>query len=229
MQAVRSYMTPPIAALFLLAMFCKRVNEQGAFWGLILGSLIGIVRMAADLAYGSLSCTKRSRCLTFICELHYLYFSVLLFVVTLLIMVGVSLATDPISDEYLYRLCWSLRNSTEERTDLDAEVRKIRFPGHRERPGVYEQDRNCFWNIWELFCGLDSYPGPKLVPEKTAEETEEASEKVQVTEGKTEAPEEELEGKAHGPVSRKRFWRNFVNANAVILFIIVVITHICFA
>lgn len=27
-QAVRSYLTPPITAIFLLAIFCKRVNEK---------------------------------------------------------------------------------------------------------------------------------------------------------------------------------------------------------
>ncbi|KAF3813787.1 hypothetical protein GH733_018319 [Mirounga leonina] len=49
--AVMSYLTPPIAAIFGLAVFCKKVTEQvtplglllwqGAFWGLTGGLLIG--------------------------------------------------------------------------------------------------------------------------------------------------------------------------------------------
>lgn len=33
MQAIISYLTPPVAAIFLLAIFCKRVTEQvGGSW-----------------------------------------------------------------------------------------------------------------------------------------------------------------------------------------------------
>ncbi|XP_023263158.1 sodium/glucose cotransporter 2-like, partial [Seriola lalandi dorsalis] len=34
-QSISSYLAPPIASVFLLAVFVKRVNEMGAFWGLI--------------------------------------------------------------------------------------------------------------------------------------------------------------------------------------------------
>ncbi|XP_033832507.1 LOW QUALITY PROTEIN: sodium/glucose cotransporter 2 [Periophthalmus magnuspinnatus] len=38
-QSVCSYLAPPIAGVFLLAVFIKRVNEKGAFWGLMGGSI----------------------------------------------------------------------------------------------------------------------------------------------------------------------------------------------
>lgn len=39
----------------------------------------------------------------------------------------------------LYRLCWSLRNSQEEREDLDAGVQRKRLgPSEKEEPGTWE-------------------------------------------------------------------------------------------
>uniref|UniRef100_A0A8D0APS3 Sodium/glucose cotransporter 1 n=1 Tax=Sander lucioperca TaxID=283035 RepID=A0A8D0APS3_SANLU len=118
-QSITSYLTPPVAAVFILAIFCKRINETGAFYGLTIGLLIGLSRMIAEFAYGTGSCVNPSSCPTIICGVHYLYFSIILFVTSCIIIVGVSLMTKPIDDKHLYRLCWSLRNCTEERVDLE--------------------------------------------------------------------------------------------------------------
>ncbi|XP_026302841.1 sodium/glucose cotransporter 1-like, partial [Piliocolobus tephrosceles] len=98
-----------------------RHNIQGAFWGLILGFLVGISRMITEFAYGTGSCIEPSNCPTIICGVHYLYFAIILFAISVITIVVISLLTKPIPDVHLYRLCWSLRNSKEERIDLDAE------------------------------------------------------------------------------------------------------------
>uniref|UniRef100_A0A2K6LEV8 Sodium/glucose cotransporter 1 n=2 Tax=Rhinopithecus bieti TaxID=61621 RepID=A0A2K6LEV8_RHIBE len=121
MQSITSYLGPPIAAVFLLAIFWKRVNEPGAFWGPILGFLVGISRMITEFAYGTGSCVEPSNCPTIICGVHYLYFAIILFAISVITIVVISLLTKPIPDMHLYRLCWSLCNSKEERIDLDAE------------------------------------------------------------------------------------------------------------
>ncbi|CAF4350896.1 unnamed protein product, partial [Rotaria sordida] len=36
-QSVTSFLAPPICAIYLLAILWKRINEEGAFWGLICG------------------------------------------------------------------------------------------------------------------------------------------------------------------------------------------------
>uniref|UniRef100_A0A8C9HHG6 Sodium/glucose cotransporter 1 n=1 Tax=Piliocolobus tephrosceles TaxID=591936 RepID=A0A8C9HHG6_9PRIM len=95
--------------------------SQGAFWGLILGFLVGISRMITEFAYGTGSCIEPSNCPTIICGVHYLYFAIILFAISVITIVVISLLTKPIPDVHLYRLCWSLRNSKEERIDLDAE------------------------------------------------------------------------------------------------------------
>ena len=43
-QSITSYLCPPITAVFLLAIFWPRCNEPGAFWGLMIGQVIGIFR-----------------------------------------------------------------------------------------------------------------------------------------------------------------------------------------
>ncbi|XP_070484270.1 sodium/glucose cotransporter 1-like isoform X7 [Equus przewalskii] len=100
MQAVMSYLTPPIAAIFLLAVFSKRVTEQGAFWGLTGGLLLGFFRMILEFIYGTWSCPANNKCPLIICSLHYLYFAISLFLVSLLTMLAISLFTDPIPDKH---------------------------------------------------------------------------------------------------------------------------------
>ena len=43
-QAITSYLAPPICAVYLLALFWPRCNEPGAFWGLMAGLFVGLTR-----------------------------------------------------------------------------------------------------------------------------------------------------------------------------------------
>uniref|UniRef100_A0A8B9R5N4 Sodium/glucose cotransporter 1 n=1 Tax=Anas platyrhynchos TaxID=8839 RepID=A0A8B9R5N4_ANAPL len=100
-QSITSYLGPPIAAVFLLGIFCKRVNEQGAFWGLMLGLLVGLSRMIAEFAYGTGSCVAPSNCPFIICGIHYLYFAIILFGVSAIVILAVSFMTKPIPDVHV--------------------------------------------------------------------------------------------------------------------------------
>ncbi|XP_036923142.1 sodium/glucose cotransporter 2 isoform X2 [Sturnira hondurensis] len=145
-QAVSSYLAPPVSAVFVLALFVPRVNEkvsmcehcllgaglgyqkrltlsipQGAFWGLIGGLLMGLARLIPEFSFGSGSCVQPSVCPAFLCGVHYLYFAIVLFVCSGLLTLVVSLCTAPIPRKHLHRLVFSLRHSKEEREDLDAD------------------------------------------------------------------------------------------------------------
>lgn len=74
---------------------------QGAFWGLMIGLVMGLIRMIAEFAYGTGSCMVPSKCPTIICGVHYLYFAIILFVVTTAVVLGVSLLTKPIPDVHV--------------------------------------------------------------------------------------------------------------------------------
>uniref|UniRef100_A0A4W4GPN0 Solute carrier family 5 member 2 n=1 Tax=Electrophorus electricus TaxID=8005 RepID=A0A4W4GPN0_ELEEL len=131
-QSVTSYLAPPIAAVFFLAIFVKRVNEPGAFWGLMGGLLMGLCRMGPEFYFGSDSCLFPSNCPELICGVHYLYFAVLLFFCTGALVLLVSCCTPPIDDKHLHRLVFSLRYSKEERADLDWEEDERGRKAHRE-------------------------------------------------------------------------------------------------
>ncbi|XP_060917654.1 sodium/glucose cotransporter 1 [Labrus mixtus] len=204
-QSITSYLTPPIAALFVLAIFCKRVNETGAFWGLAIGLVIGLSRMIAEFAFGTGSCVAPSNCPTIICGVHYLYFAIILFVISCIIILAVSLMTKPIDDKHLYRLCWSLRNETKERVDIeqddwvDTKESNMEIEEPEEEPGICKKAVMCF-------CGLEQQKGPEL----SAEEQAALQKKLTDT---TEQP----------------LWRNIVNANAIILLCVAVFCHGFFA
>ncbi|XP_006051059.3 solute carrier family 5 member 4 [Bubalus bubalis] len=204
-ESISSYLGPPIAAVFLLAIFCKRVNEQGAFWGLIVGFVIGLIRMIAEFVYGTGSCLAASNCPQVICGVHYLYFALILFFVSILITLGISLLTKPIPDVHLYRLCWALRNSTEERIDLDTEEERHEGADDGADSDNPEETRGCLRKAYDLFCGLQR-KGPKLSEE-----------------------EEEARKKKLTDTSEKPLWRTVVNINAIILLAVAVFVHGYFA
>uniref|UniRef100_A0A8C7E6A5 Sodium/glucose cotransporter 1 n=1 Tax=Naja naja TaxID=35670 RepID=A0A8C7E6A5_NAJNA len=203
-QSITSYLGPPIAAVFFLAIFCKRVNEQGAFWGLIVGLVIGLSRMFAEFAYGTGSCAVPSKCPAIICKVHYLYFAIILFAVSVTIILIVSFLTKPIDDVHLYRLCWTLRNSKEQRVDLDAGEMVQGVEDYEEEP-AQEKETNCCKKAYNWFCGLEQ-TGPKL----SKEEEEALQHKL------TDTTEEPL-------------WRRVVNINAIILLSVAVFCHGFFA
>ncbi len=89
-QSVQAYISPPIAAVFLLGVFWRRVNAQGAMTALILGFVLGMGRLTAELVKGSLS-----GWLLWYADINFLHFAVVLFLVCTTALVLVSLATPP--------------------------------------------------------------------------------------------------------------------------------------
>ncbi|KAG8455837.1 hypothetical protein GDO86_001873 [Hymenochirus boettgeri] len=205
MQSITSYLGPPIASVFFLGVFVKRVNEQGAFWGLIIGLLIGLSRMITEFAYGTGSCVKPSNCPKIICGVHYLYFAIILFATSCIIVLAVSFMTNPIADKHLYRLCWSLRNSTEEREDLDANDWVAEEVPEKEDDDN-EEDLSFCKKAYNWFCGFENTKAPKLSEEEK------------------KALEEKMTDTSETPL-----WRNVVNINGIILLAVAVFCHGYFA
>ncbi|XP_034736480.1 sodium/glucose cotransporter 4 [Etheostoma cragini] len=117
-QSVTSFLAPPITAVFLMAIFWPRANEQGAFWGLMSGLLVGLIRMVLEFSYASPSCGQPDRRPAVLADVHYLYFALILLALTCLVIAAVSLATAPIPAQHLHRLTWWSRHSQEPRIDL---------------------------------------------------------------------------------------------------------------
>ncbi|XP_043098576.1 solute carrier family 5 member 3a [Puntigrus tetrazona] len=110
-QEVSDYLTPPIAALFLLGVLWKRCNETGAFWGGLVGFLLGAVRLILAFVYREPDCKTTDDRPAFIKDIHFMYVAAVLFWVSGLVTVVVSLCTDPPSKEQIATTTWwGLRN-----------------------------------------------------------------------------------------------------------------------
>uniref|UniRef100_A0A3B4Y6P9 Solute carrier family 5 member 9 n=1 Tax=Seriola lalandi dorsalis TaxID=1841481 RepID=A0A3B4Y6P9_SERLL len=117
-QSVTSFLAPPITAVFMMAIFWPRANEQGAFWGLMIGLVVGLIRMVLEFSYLAPSCGQPDHRPAIVADVHYLYFALILLALTCLIIAAISLATAPIPKENLHRLTWWSRYSQEPRVDL---------------------------------------------------------------------------------------------------------------
>ncbi|CAJ0966725.1 unnamed protein product [Ranitomeya imitator] len=236
-------------------------RRRGAFWGLIIGLFIGLSRMITEFAYGTGSCVKPSNCPAIICKVHYLYFALILFASTSIIVLAVSFMTKPIADKHnpykstnsgvatsnlrvpshsaisiattvrfvtfqryrydiamsdmqqrsgillriLYRLCWVLRNSKEEREDLDA---SDWVNEEAQDYNDYEEvkKKSCFRKAYNWFCGFEDTKAPKLSEEEK------------------KALESKLTDTSEVPL-----WKNVVNINGIILLTVAVFCHAYFA
>uniref|UniRef100_A0A671Q784 Sodium/glucose cotransporter 4-like n=1 Tax=Sinocyclocheilus anshuiensis TaxID=1608454 RepID=A0A671Q784_9TELE len=158
-QSITSYLAPPITTVFIMAILWGRVNEQGAFWGLMVGLVVGTVRMVMEFVYSTPSCGEKDLRPALLNDVHYLYFALILLALTALIITAVSLCTAPIPEQHLVRLTWWTRHSKKERVELeDPWARGSQLagsaPSTTESEGS-DEDTPAWWKhagMW--LCGL---------------------------------------------------------------------------
>jgi SSS family solute:Na+ symporter len=109
LQSVQAYISPPIAAVFLLGIAWRRVNAKGAMAALLSGFVLGMGRLVAELNKASLD----GLLFTF-ADINFLHFAVLLFVVCTAILVVVSLLTPPPPEKQLAGLTFATVAKTRE-------------------------------------------------------------------------------------------------------------------
>lgn len=102
LQSVQSYLAPPIAAVFLLGIFYKRINAKGAMVTLVAGAALGGLRIFLELNKDYLSGFWYK-----FATLNFLYFCITLFVVCLVILIGVSLLTEKPAEDKIRGLTFS--------------------------------------------------------------------------------------------------------------------------
>ncbi|XP_068099618.1 sodium/mannose cotransporter SLC5A10 [Hyperolius riggenbachi] len=105
-QSVTSYLAPPVTAVFVLAVFWKRANEQGAFWGLMIGLVVGLVRMIMEFVYPIPRCGIPDERPAVLKDVHYLHFAIILCALTAGVVVGISLLTEPPLTSQVKNLTW---------------------------------------------------------------------------------------------------------------------------
>ncbi|XP_066982566.1 sodium/mannose cotransporter SLC5A10-like isoform X1 [Macrobrachium rosenbergii] len=117
-QRISSFLAPPICAVFVLAVFWGRTNEPGAFWGLMFGLFVGMVRFVLEFAYTVPTCgsglpdVRPELIKILVGNIHYTHFSIILWILTGIVTISISLMTTPIPPECLYRLTfWTRKDS----------------------------------------------------------------------------------------------------------------------
>ncbi len=109
LQSVQAYISPPIAAVFLLGLFIKRLNGRGAMASLIVGFILGIGRLVAEINKDQLSGLLYNYA-----DINFLHFAVFLFIVCSVVLIVVSLSAPQPSDEKLKNLTYATTLKTAE-------------------------------------------------------------------------------------------------------------------
>ncbi|KAM7147839.1 sodium/myo-inositol cotransporter 2 [Molossus nigricans] len=165
-QSISSYLQPPVAVVFIMGCFWKRSNEKGAFAGLSVGLLLGLVRLILDFIYTQPQCHQPDERPSVVKDVHYLYFSMILSAVTLGTMSTVSWLTEPPSKERLSRLTWFTRHDARVQQDQppplppspapNGSAQLVPGPGAPSQPhgdGTRKKPRVLRAMLW--LCGMD--------------------------------------------------------------------------
>ena len=96
LQSVQAYIAPPIAAVFLIGLFYRRVNATGAIASLSTGFVLGMGRLVCELDKDGLR-----GWLYAYADMNFLHFAVFLFVFCSVVLVVASFATAPPSADQL--------------------------------------------------------------------------------------------------------------------------------
>lgn len=81
LQSILAYQSPPFVAAFLVGIFWAGANRQSAFWGLVGGHVVSAGLFVSIMIFG-------------VIDIHFLYVAPILFVVSVVLMVVISLVTE---------------------------------------------------------------------------------------------------------------------------------------
>jgi SSS family solute:Na+ symporter len=104
-QELLSYLTPPIVAAFVLGVFWKRATRQGAFAGLMSGFIIAAILLILN-DHSPLR------------HIHFLYVAPIVFACSTMVIVIVSLLSEPEKEEKISKYTWTVKLFHEETEEL---------------------------------------------------------------------------------------------------------------
>jgi SSS family solute:Na+ symporter len=96
LQSVQGYLAPPIFVVFFFGVFWKRLNAKGCLWAMVVGFVVGLFRMLVDtpVTLGLITGYREGSFLWVVNNINFQYFSILITLISAVVMVGVSLATE---------------------------------------------------------------------------------------------------------------------------------------
>lgn len=102
LQSVQSYLAPPIAAVFLLGVFFKRLNGTGAYTAMVAGFVLGLLKLSLELFKNDLTGPLHA-----FATINFLYFCIYLFLFSVVVMVVVSLLTPKPDEDHIRGLTFA--------------------------------------------------------------------------------------------------------------------------
>ncbi len=111
LQGVQGYLAPPIFTVFVFGIFNRRLNSKGCLAALLVGFVLGVFRLAVDTPVslhlpGFADGYTRGSFLWIVNNLYFQYYSLFIFIVSVIVMVVVSYATAPPRAEQLAGLTY---------------------------------------------------------------------------------------------------------------------------
>ncbi|KAG1655982.1 Sodium/myo-inositol cotransporter [Nymphon striatum] len=162
-QVISAYLAPPIASIYLFAILWKRLNEKGAFWGLIIGLIIGVIRMILDFTYRAPPCGQPDLRPSIVSQVHYMYFALILFWITIAIAAVISLLTDPPKPFQISRKTfWTRFDEEIESNEIELQLDNIAEHGECDETSSTNQEQQQNKPIskvkkaYDWFCGFDT-------------------------------------------------------------------------
>ena len=108
LQSVQAYVSPPIAAVFLLGVFWRRLNARGAMAALLSGFVLGMARLILEI-----NKTHLHGFWATYAGVNFLHFAAVLFVVCCAILVVASLTAPPPPAEQIAGLTYETAHAAE--------------------------------------------------------------------------------------------------------------------
>lgn len=106
LQNVQGYLAPPITAVFLLGLFNQRINSRGAVWGLGLGFVLGMAKLVIQGVFGA-GKIENPAFLAAIADFNFLYFSGVLFLISVGTIIAASYTAAAPQSEQLRGLTFA--------------------------------------------------------------------------------------------------------------------------
>jgi SSS family solute:Na+ symporter len=108
LQGIQSYLAPPIFVVFFLGVFSKRLNAKGCLWALIVGFALGLFRLAVDTPVKLIPDFSYPEGSFFwiVNNMYFQYYSLIIFLISIGVMVVVSYMTEEPSYEKINGLTY---------------------------------------------------------------------------------------------------------------------------
>ena len=112
LQGVQGYLAPPIFTVFVFGIFNRRLNSKGCLAALLVGFVLGVFRLAVDTPVslhlpGFADGYAPGSFLWVVNNIYFQYYSLFIFVASVVVLVGVSYATKAPAPEQVAGLTYA--------------------------------------------------------------------------------------------------------------------------